>query len=233
MVYIVSFLVPVVLWIISTFVVGIFPFGENIIFTSDMHYQYAGYFEFVQKILTEGINPFFSFYKGMGEETLGMMAYYMMSPFNLILGLFSKNNITEAVFTINLLKIGASGLTFSIFLKNKFKDNNIFSVIGFSTCYALMAYNIAYQFNIMWLDAVVWLPIIILGIDRIIKYNKSLIFYISLTLGIISNWYTGFMLCLFSALYTFYNLFISDDAQNNKRVLKKVLIFGIFNIICP
>lgn len=229
MVYIVSFLVPVVIWIISTAIVGIFPFGENIIFTSDMHYQYAGYFEFVQGVLTQGVNPLFSFYKGMGEETLGMMAYYMLSPFNLILGLFSAENITEAVLVINLLKIGACGLTFSIFLKNKFKNNNIFSVIGFSTCYALMAYNIVYQFNIMWLDAVVWLPIIILGIDRIIKYDKSLIFYISLTIGIISNWYIGFMLCLFSALYTFYNLVMSEDAKNNKRVLKKVFIFGVLS----
>jgi len=227
MVYIIAFLIPALIWIISVGTSGIFPFGSNTIFTSDMAYQYAGYFEFVQKVLTEGVSPFFSFYKGMGEETLGMMAYYMMSPFNLILALFSEKNITEAVLLINLLKIGACGLTFSIFLKNKFKTNNSFAVVGFSTCYALMAYNIAYQFNIMWLDGVIWLPIIILGLERIIKNGKSDLFYISLTIGIISNWYIGFMLCIFSGLYVMYRLSISDDINVNKRTLKKLALFGI------
>lgn len=229
MVYLFAFLVPAFLWLISAGLVSIFPFGNNIIFTSDMAYQYAGYFEFIQNILTKGISPFFSLYKGLGEETLGMMAYYMFSPFNLILGLFSKENITEAVLIINMLKIASCGLTFSIFLKNKFKNNNSFAVVGFSTCYALMAYNIAYQFNIMWLDGVVWLPIIILGIDRIIKHNKSELFYISLTVAIISNWYIGFMLCIFSGLYTVYNLITSDDIDLNKRTLKKVTLFGILS----
>lgn len=227
MVYLVAFLVPALLWMMSIMLAGIFPFGNNIIFTSDMAYQYAGYFEFVQKILTEGVSPFFSFYKGMGEETLGMMAYYMMSPFNLILALFSQKNITEAVLVINLLKIATCGLTFSIFLKHKFKNNNSFAVVGFSTCYALMAYNIAYQFNIMWLDGVIWLPIIILGIDRIIKHGKSKLFYISLTIAIISNWYIGFMLCLFSGLYTIYSLIMNEDVEVNKHTLKKVGLFGV------
>ena len=105
MVYFIAFLVPAVIWFFSTAFSGIFPFGGNIIYTSDMAYQYAGYFEYIQKILTEGISPFFSFYKGLGEETLGMISYYMMSPFNLILALFPSENITEAVLLINLLKI--------------------------------------------------------------------------------------------------------------------------------
>ncbi len=231
MTYLIAFLVPAIIWFFSTAFSKIFPFGNNIIFTSDMAYQYAGYFEYIQKILTEGVSAFFSFYKGMGEECLGMISYYMMSPFNLIVALFPENNITEAVLLINLLKIGACGLTFSIFIKNKFKSykNNSFAVVGFSTCYALMAYNIAYQFNIMWLDGVVWLPIIILGIDRLISENKSALFYISLTVALISNWYIGFMLCVFSLLYVIYSLILHNNASLKKTILKKFILFGILS----
>jgi len=229
MIYFFAFLLPSIIWLLSIIPSGIFPFGGNVIFTSDMLYQYTGYFEFIREVLTEGVSPFFSFYKGLGEETLGMISYYMMSPFNLIVALFPKGNISEAVLIINLMKIGACGLTFSIFIKNKFKnyDNKSLAVIAFSCCYALMAYNIAYQFNIMWLDAVVWLPIIMLGIERIIEKDKADLFYISLSIALISNWYTGFMICVFSALYVIYNLILNDDTVLIKRVLKKFLIFGI------
>lgn len=229
MVYFISFIIPAVVWLLGIVFSGIFPFGDKIIFTSDMAYQYAGYFEYIQNVLTEGVSPLFSFYKGMGEETLGMITYYMLSPFNLILAFFSKANITEAVLLINLLKISTCGLTFSIFLKNTFKKNNNFAVVGFSTCYALMAYNIAYQFNIMWIDGVIWLPIIILGINRIIEKDKSELFYISLTVAIISNWYIGFMLCIISGMWLMYKLIINENSEVNKRAVKKFLLFGVLS----
>ncbi len=223
---ILAFLVPVVIWGISIAISRIFPFGGNTIFTSDMAYQYAGYFEFIQKVLTEGVNPTFSFFKGMGEETLGMLSYYMMSPFNLILALFPKANVTEGVLVINLLKIGLSGVTFSLFLKKEFKKSNNIAVIALSTCYALMAYNIAYQFNIMWLDAVVWLPVIILGIDRLIEKNKSDVFFAGLTVSILSNWYIGFMLCVFSAFWFIYRTFKKGFS---KTAFFKFMLCGILS----
>ena len=226
MTYIMAFLIPVVIWVISIAISGIFPFGGNTVFTSDMAYQYAGYFEFVQKVLTEGVNPTFSFFKGIGEETLGMLVYYMMSPFNLILALFPKANITEGVLVINLLKIGLSGVTFSLFVKKEFKKSNNVAVVAFSTCYALMAYNIAYQFNIMWIDAVVWLPVIILGIDRLIEKNKSDVFFTGLTVSILSNWYIGFMLCVFSAFWFIYR---TVKKGFSKRAFLKFMLCGVLS----
>lgn len=231
MVYLFSFLIPGFIWLLSTAFSGIFPFGRNTILTSDMQYQYIGYFEFIQNILRVGTDAFFSFSKGLGEETLGMISYYMASPFNLLVGLFPKENITEAILLINLLKIAASGLTFSIFIKHHFKEKNInpFMIVAFSACYALMAYNIAYQFNIMWLDAVVWLPLIILGIDRMIKSKKSELFYISLTIALISNWYIGFMICVFAIFYFCYLLTGLKDKKEIFSALKKFVFFGILS----
>lgn len=230
MAFAISFLIPVIIWLLGVAASGIFPFGNNTILMSDMGAQYIGYFEFIRNVLTEGVSPLFSLYKGMGEETLGVISYYLMSPFNLIVALFPKENITEAILTINLLKIGCCGLTFSIFLKNKFKNSNMFVIAAFSTAYALMAYNIVYQFNIMWLDGVIWLPIIIMGIDKIVDENKSWLFYVSLTIAIISNWYIGFMLCIFSVFWMIYRLINKADTKLTVTVFKKVCLFGILSV---
>ena len=172
---ILSFLVPVLLWLLAIAVYGIFPFGEYTLLTSDMFFQYTYFFEFYQRVLQEGIDIFYSFAYGLGSETLGLIAYYLASPLNFILYFFSKENITEAILTINLIKIGLCGLSFGIFLKAKFNKKSWIN-IGFSTCYALMAYNMVYQFNIMWLDGVILLPIIVLGIDRLFEKNKPFLF---------------------------------------------------------
>lgn len=67
--------------------------------------------------------------------------------------------------------------------------------------YALCAYNIVYSHNLMWLDGVILLPIITLGIEILFKKERPWIYLISLTVGILANYYIGYMLCLFSLLY--------------------------------
>ena len=219
---ILSFLVPVLLWLLAIAVYGIFPFGEYTLLTSDMFFQYTYFLEFYQRVLQEGIDIFYSFAYGLGSETLGLIAYYLASPLNFILYFFSKENITEAILTINLIKIGLCGLSFGIFLKAKFNKKSWIN-IGFSTCYALMAYNMVYQFNIMWLDGVILLPIIVLGIDRLFEKNKPFLFYFSLLVAIISNWYIGWMLCIFSFLYVIY-LSAPNFRENIKKISKLILV---------
>ena len=78
--------------------------------------------------------------------------------------------LTGGVLVLTLLKIGLSGLTFGI-LMNYFHKNKVTNVI-FALLYAMMSYNIAYSMCLMWLDAVIWLPIIILGIEKIAAGGK-------------------------------------------------------------
>lgn len=223
---ILSFIIPVLLWLMAIAVCGVFPFGDGTLLISDMYVQYTWYFEFLQNILKNGIDLFYSFAYGLGSETISLIAYYLMSPLNFIVYFFSKENITEAILLINLIKIGLCGLSFGILLKVKFNKKSLVN-IGFSTCYSLMAYNIVYQFNIMWLDGVILLPIIVLGIDRLFEKDKPALFYLSLLGGIITNWYIGWMLCIFSFIYVVYLVF-----PNLKENLKKFLKLIFVGILC-
>lgn len=178
-----------------------FPFGENTLLTVDLGQQYIDFFAFFKYTLLHSWGSlFYSFSKGLGGEMLGDFAYYLLSPFNLILLLFSQKNILSAIMLITLLKYGFAGLNFAILLKKQNLQSG-WKLPLFATSYALMGWAIANQFNLLWLDALVFLPLIILSLDLLLK-RKNLYAY-SLWLGImlIINYYMGYMICLFLILF--------------------------------
>src|SRR5699024_12027422 len=110
----------------------------------------------------------YSFEKAIGGEMIGLLAYYLLSPFNLIFLLFNESNFEIAVTLITYLKLLASSLTFKYFSRHKYDLSTLPSII-FSLSYTFMSYTIVYQLNIMWLDGLVLLPLIALGLGQLIS----------------------------------------------------------------
>lgn len=153
---------------------------------------------------------------------IGLVAYYLMSPLNVITLLFSPEWMPIALYIITIIKIGLCGLFFYLYLR---KDSFVFLI--FSTAYSLMAYNIAYASNIMWLDGVVLLPVVALGIDYIIENKTYQLYLWSLFFAIICNYYIGYMICGFSVIYFCYKLIFDDkDVQLKKKIRKSIRYFA-------
>ena len=93
---------------------------------------------------------------------------------------------------MTLLKVGASGLTFAIYLHNS-RPSKPLNVVIFSTCYALTSYAVIYASNTMWMDSLIYLPIILLGLEKIVKRGRPHLYCITLALCFISNFYIGWM----------------------------------------
>lgn len=201
--HVASFLIPVAIMLIVYKYINLWPFGDkSIIPFWDMREQYSSYFEYLKTILT-GSNDFvYTFSKVLGGDIIGLMGYYLSSPFNILFVILNDVKIDIVILIITLLKLGICGLTFYIFANSK-SNRQIMNLI-FSSSYALMAYNIVYQQNIMWIDGVIWLPIIALGIEKILDNGNCATYVLSLAVAIISNYYIGYMLGLFSILYFFY-----------------------------
>ena len=81
----------------------------------------------------------------------------------------------------------------------------------------------------MWLDAVILLPLVVAGIDDIVHSKKNILYIISLSLTLITNYYVGFMVCIFSLMYFIYKILIGD-LENKKEALTKIGIFIISSI---
>ncbi|MCM1371179.1 MAG: YfhO family protein [Clostridium sp.] len=221
--YFLVFLIPIAIMVLLYACVGIFPFGSKTILTVDLQDQYVEFFAAFKNIIQNGGNIFYSFSKTLGGNMFGLITYYLLSPLNFITLFFSLEDLPNAIFLINILKIGIAGITSYVYFKNTFKDKNKLNII-FSICYALTAYNIVYSQNIMWLDGVIWLPIVFLGIDKLI-YKKPILFYISMVITIFSNYYIGYMTCIASLIYFIYKMYLKNNYKFSIKNNKKELIY--------
>lgn len=222
--YILAFLIPCIIMILLYLSVGVIGGNKNIL-TVDLADQYVAFFNALKNMLEDKIGYFYSFSKTLGGNMFGIITYYLISPFNLIILFFDRITIPKAILIINILKISFAGLTSYIYFNKTFKNNNMTS-LTFSIIYALMAYNIVYSQNIMWLDGVILLPLIFLGIDKLIE-EKPLLFYITLTISIICNYYIGYMSCIASLIYFIYK----DYLKENKIIIKNIIYFIKFLLL--
>lgn len=223
--FIIAFCIPIFVFLIGYYALGYTIKGENYII-SDMQGQYVSLFSYLRNVLHGKESILYSFYKGMGGSMFAAFAYYLASPFNLLLLFVSQTNIPIFIFILILFKIGLSSGTMHLYLRNHYKmDKNITYL--FSTTYALMSYVIQYYFNIMWLDAIYLLPLVLFAIDRLIEKNKRGFYLFVLFFTIVSNFYTGYMICIFSLFY----FLIQMSVQNQKIISKTTLHFLICSIL--
>lgn len=213
--YILSFIIPIIVMIILYTIVGVIGGSKNIL-TVDLANQYIEFFSALKNILSGTISPFYSFSKTLGGNLFGLITYYLMSPFNLLIVFFDRIDLPKFVLIINILKIGASGLTSYIYFNKTFKKET--TSLAFSITYSLMAYNIVYSQNLLWLDGVIMLPLIFLGIDKLLE-KKPLLFYITLTLSIIFNYYIGYMTCIASLIYYVYQSYLKENKIKKEEII--------------
>ncbi|ETY74496.1 YfhO family protein [Lactiplantibacillus fabifermentans] len=180
------------------------PFGSSSLLTVDLGQQYVDLFAYFRHTLLHDPSAFFySFSKTIGGEMVGVWAYYLMSPFNLIYLLFPGTSITTGIFIVTVLKYGCAGWAFG-WLLTKTKTQSGWLVPVFSTAYAMMGWMIANQLNMIWLDTTAILPLVILGLERLFTTGKVRWFAGWLAVMLIDNYYMGYMVVIFACLYWVY-----------------------------
>ncbi len=231
----VAFIVPIVIMYAIYLAMEIHPFGDGSVLVLDLNGQYVNFYEALGHFLRGDASVLYSFARALGGEFMGIYAYYLASPFSYIIALFPKEMILDALLVIFLLKTGACGATFGFYLHktSSFKTNfSRVHVVTFSILYALSAYCIVQQHNSMWIDAVMWLPLITLGIEELIKKGHYKLYTISLAVCLMSNFYIGFMTCIYTAIYFFIYYFMhNENGRNNPYGEKAHLAKSFLRII--
>ena len=149
------FAVPALIMLVMYLCFEVYPVGEGSVLVLDLNGQYVYFFEGLRDILFGKGSLLYSFSRGLGGEFVGIFAYYLSSPFSLLVALFPKTAITEALLVMFLLKVGACGLTFGIYIEATRKRSRIPTVI-FSTMYALCGYAVVMQHNTMSFPSLCW-----------------------------------------------------------------------------
>lgn len=60
---------------------------------------------------------------------------------------------------------------------------------------------LTYSWDIMWLDAIALMPLVILGLHRMVRDGKFLLYTLALAGSLICNYYIALFVCIFTALY--------------------------------
>ena len=194
-----AFLAPLIGMFAVMIVRGFEPFGKTSMLYSDMYHQYFPFFVAFRKALLSGDSLLYNWSVGMGMDYLGLISYYLASPLNLLSILVPESLLLEYFSLLMPIKLGLAGMFFALFLKKLFHRDDI-SIVLFGSFYALCAWALGYQWNIMWLDTFALLPLVALGTISLLKDNKFVLYTLTLFLSVFSNYYIGLFTCVFVAL---------------------------------
>ncbi len=228
-----AFLIPVAIMCIAYITFRIFPFGERSVLALDLNAQYVFYYDYVHDVIGNGESLMYSWSRNLSGEFMGIIGYYLASPFSLIVWLFPRSMITEGLLAMMLAKFGTCGVTFALFAHKSQKLEKKTAAL-FAPMYALCAYMIVQTMNPMWLDCVIALPLVCWGIDSLIKENRFRLLVGSLVYSFVSNFYIGFMVAIFATLYFICRYFSLETYVGNtaENVARRFCVKGVFFGIC-
>ena len=223
-----AFLLPVCALLAVRLICSIFFDGTYSLLYSDCYHQYYPFFLEFRRALRAGESLLFNWNVGMGMDYIGLVAYYLASPLNLITILLPESWMMAYFSALMPIKLGLASTFFAIFLKKLFRQNN-FSIVVFGCFYALCAWALGYQWNIMWLDTFALLPLVALGTVSLLKDKKFVLYTVTLFLSVAVNYYIGLFICIFVLL-----LFICYQIcrwVSFKRFLLDLLRIALFTIL--
>ncbi len=197
-----AFAVPVLVMLGVYASLGLAPWGDRTVLVSDMSSQYVEFF----CALKNG-ELFFSWSKALGTAYIGVFSYYVSSPLSVLTLLVPNEAMPIGLMFLIALKVGLSGLSFCLFARSRVPGRAGAALFG-SVCYALMSYSMVYSICVMWLDGLIWLPLILLALERILDGRGAGPFITALTVCFLSTWYISYMVGAFCALYLCARLFV-------------------------
>ena len=178
----------------------LFPFGDFTVLRMDLYHQYGPLFCELYDRVVQHKSFLYSWTSGGGSSFIGNYFNYLSSPLSVVIFLFDRKEMPFAITTLVALKGVLSAGAFACYLKHS-QHGHSFTSAAFGVFYAFCGYFLAYYWNIMWIDALILFPFIILGIERIIDLNKPVCYIASLGILLFSSYYMGYMACIFSVVY--------------------------------
>ncbi|MDU5028285.1 MAG: YfhO family protein [Enterococcus faecalis] len=212
-----SFFIPFLIMAIIYLSIGIYPGSSRSVLASDAFSQFSNFHASFNNVLHGKQSLFYTWNASLGLNYLSLISYYLGGLFTPLVFFFNNQNMPDALYFLTLLKIGSAGLSFWFLAKQTFKIPK-WSHVTLSVSYALMSFIVAHSELIMWLDAFIYLPLVILGIHRLMDQRKPTLLFVSYFLLFITNYYFGFMIGLFSFLYYFARTF-TDWQRYKSRIV--------------
>ena len=223
--YFVSFIIPVIIMIGVYLSQGIYWNSDTSPLLGDGFHQYVIFDVALRNILHGNGSLFYTFTSGLGLNFYALSSYYLGSFLSPLVYFFNLSNMPDAVYLTTLLKFGLIGLSTLFSLNRLFKNIPKSLKLALSTSYALMSFTVSQLEIKTWLDVFILIPLIITGLHLLITEKKSSLYFTSLSILFIQNYYFGYMTALF--LIFWYLCQISWDFKTRKSSFLDFIITSV------
>jgi uncharacterized membrane protein YfhO len=210
---------------------GITPFGDGTFLMFDLKRQYVDYYAYYKTLVRGENNVRYSFSTTLGSGTIGFFAYYLTSPFLVLLSLFDQTHISTGITIVIGLKLMLAAFFMDCFLQWFIvKARSLLPVDLTSAAlymgavsWAFSGFLFAHSMNLMWTDVVVLLPIYILCLEVLIRDDRRAPFIVLLWCMLILNYYITFQVILFTVLWTVMRVLVCGYDRKLIRIFRVAL----------
>ncbi|MBP5181052.1 MAG: YfhO family protein [Clostridiales bacterium] len=228
-----SFFFPFLTVAVTFAMLGVHPAGDKTMLTVDLYHQYMPFIYELRAKILEGRSLFYSWNGGLGNEFYAVYANYCASPLNIFALLFPYKTLPVFVALITAVRAGLASSFMSKFLS--YIDDRHYDLVTvcFGIAYALCGWFLTDFWNIMWCDAYVLLPLICLGLLKLFIERRFELYVITLAVALISNYYAGYMLCIFLVPFSIvaYFAFIPKERLGVKSFFASAGRFALGSVI--
>ena len=220
--YFVSFIIPIIIMIGVYLSQGIYWNSDTSPLLGDGFHQYVIFDVALRNILYGNGSLFYTFTSGLGLNFYALSSYYLGSFLSPLVYFFNLSNMPDAVYLTTLLKFGLIGLSTYFSLNKLFQSIPKPLKLALSISYALMSFTVSQLEIKTWLDVFILIPLIITGLHLLITEKKFILYFTSLSILFIQNYYFGYMTALF--LIFWYLCQISWDFKTRKSSVLDFII---------
>ena len=204
---------------------GIYWNSDNSPLLGDGFHQYVIFDVALRNILHGNGSLFYTFTSGLGLNFYALSSYYLGSFLSPLVYFFDLTNMPDAVYLTTLLKFGLIGLSTYFSLNKLFQSIPKPLKLALSSSYALMSFTVSQLEIKTWIDVFILIPLIITGLQLLITEKKFLLYFTSLSILFIQNYYFGYMTVLF--LIFWYLCQISWDFKTRKSSFLDFIITSV------
>lgn len=178
--------------------------------------------ETIRNAFTNGIS-LFSWKTGLGLDVIGQYSYYILGdPFAYLSLLFPINKLELSYNLLIIIRMYFVGIAFLAFCKYNKKDNfnSILGCIIYTFSGFILYSGVRHPY---FLNAAILLPLVFLGIDKLLKEDKINFFIIMIAITAVVNYYFLYMITILGIIYGLVKYISEYKNQGIKVFLNKLL----------
>ena len=175
--------------------------------------------------------PMWDMHIGYGSDILTTLHYYVIGDPLTLFSVFVPEKNTEILYEILIfLRIYLAGITFSIYCFYR-KNPNQATFIG-CLVYIFAGWTIyASMKHPYFSNPMIYLPLVLMGIDKVYKKEKPYLFIWATAVAAMSNFYFFYMISVFMVLYAAFRYFGIFRKRSVKDVFQWFLKFAGFYLV--